>query len=81
MQNNIPITDTKHFNTHIQLTKSNNKYLIAGLRSVTTINNKKSVPVLSGIPFFGWLFKTENKSVEDLSFAFYISTNFFKEQL
>jgi len=78
MQNNIPIIDTKHFNTHIQLTKSNSKYLIAGLRSVTTINNKKSVPILSGIPLFGWLFKTKDKSVEDLSFAFYISTDFFK---
>jgi len=78
IQDNIPITDTKHFNTHIQLTKNKNKYLIAGLRSVTTINNTKQVPFLSSIPLFGWLFKTKDKSVEDLSFAFYISTDFFK---
>jgi len=79
IQDNIPITDTKHFNTHIQLTKNKSKYLIAGLRSVTTINNTKQVPFLSSIPLFGWLFKTKDKSVEDLSFVFYISTDFFNK--
>ncbi|GAX87352.1 conserved hypothetical protein [Lebetimonas natsushimae] len=78
MTNNIPLIDTKHFNTHIQLTKNKSHYLIAGLRSVTTIDNKSNVPGLSKIPVFGWLFKTKNKNIEDLSFSFYISTNFFE---
>jgi len=78
VKDNIPIIDTKHFNTHVQLTKNKSKYLISGLRSVTTINNSSKVPFLSSIPFLGWLFKTKDKSVEDLSFAFYISTNFFE---
>ena len=78
LDNNIPVTDTKHFNTHIQLTKIHSSYLLAGLRSVTKISNKSDVPLLSKIPFLGLLFKDENSDIEDLSFAFYISTNFFK---
>ncbi|WP_457560552.1 type II secretion system protein GspD [Caminibacter sp.] len=77
-QNNIPIVDTKHFNTHVQLTKNSSSYLIAGLRSVTKITNKTKVPVLSDIPFLGLLFRSEKKSIEDLSFTFYITTNYFK---
>ena len=78
LDNNIPVTDTKHFNTHIQLTKNHSSYLLAGLRSVTKISNKSDVPLLSKIPFLGLLFKDESSDIEDLSFAFYISTNFFK---
>ena len=73
-QDNTPITDTKHFNTHIQLTKSNPNYLIAGLRSVTQLTDKTKVPVLGDVPFIGLLFRSEKKSIEDLSFTFYIST-------
>jgi len=79
LDNNIPITDTKHFNTHIQLTRNHSSYLLAGLRSVTKISSKEDVPVLSKIPFLGLLFRNDKSNIEDLSFAFYISTNFFKD--
>ncbi len=75
-----PITDTKHFNTHVQLTKKSSGYLIAGLRTVTKINEKSGVPVLKDIPVIGILFQKNKKSVEDLSFSFYISTNYFKRK-
>ena len=78
LDKNIPVIDTKHFNTHIELTKAHSNYLLAGLRSVTKISNSSNVPVLSKIPFFGLLFKNKKSNIEDLSFAFYISTNFFK---
>jgi len=77
-QDNTPVVDTKHFNTHIQLTKSNPNYLIAGLRSVTQLTNKTKVPGLGDIPFIGLLFRSEKKNIEDLSFTFYISTSYFK---
>jgi general secretion pathway protein D len=75
--NDKPITDTKHFNTHVQLTKKSRGYLIAGLRTVTKLNEESGVPVLKDIPVIGLLFKHNKKSVEDLSFSFYISTDFF----
>ena len=78
-QDNTPITDTKHFNTHIQLTKTNPNYLIAGLRSVTQLTDKTKVPVLGDVPFIGLLFRSEKKSIEDLSFTFYISTGYFND--
>ncbi|ACM92901.1 hypothetical protein NAMH_1181 [Nautilia profundicola AmH] len=77
--NDKPITDTKHFNTHVQLTKKSSGYLIAGLRTVTKISEDSGVPVLKDIPILGILFQKNKKSVEDLSFSFYISTNFFAE--
>ena len=76
--NNVPVIDTKHLNTHIQLTKKHHTYLLAGLRSVTKISSNSNVPLLSKLPFFGMFFKDHKSNVEDLSFAFYISTNFFK---
>jgi len=79
LENNIPVTDTKHLNTHIQLTKNHSSFLLAGLRSVMKISTKEDVPVLSKIPFIGLLFKNDKSNVEDLSFAFYISTNFFNK--
>ncbi|EDM22856.1 type II secretion system protein GspD [Caminibacter mediatlanticus] len=79
LQNNQPVVDTKHFNTHIQLTKKNCSYLIAGLRSVSTISQNKKVPVLGDLPFVGLLFRSSDKSVQDLSFSFYISTNYWKK--
>jgi len=75
---NKPITDTKHFNTHIQLSKKSSNYLIAGLRSVTKIHQENKIPGLGDIPFIGLLFKNKKDSVEDLSFTFYISTNYFR---
>jgi type II secretory pathway component GspD/PulD (secretin) len=75
---NSPITDTKHFNTHVQLTKKSSSYLIAGLRTVTKINDENGVPVLKDIPVIGILFQKNKKSVEDLSFSFYISTDYFR---
>ena len=78
LDKNIPVTDTKHFNTHIELTKKNSSYLLAGLRSVTKISNSSNVPLLSRLPLIGLLFKDKKSDIEDLSFAFYISTNFFK---
>ena len=78
LDKNIPVTDTKHFNTHIELTKTHSNYLLAGLRSVTKISNSSNVPVLSRLPLIGLLFKNKKSDIEDLSFAFYISTNFFK---
>jgi len=65
--------------THIQLTRNHSSYLLAGLRSVTKISSKEDVPVLSKIPFLGLLFRNDKSNIEDLSFAFYISTNFFKD--
>jgi len=79
-QNNQPITDTKHFNTHVQLTKKSSGYLIAGLRTVTKLTDKSGVPVLKDIPVIGILFQKNKKSVEDLSFSFYISTDYFKRR-
>lgn len=81
MVNNNPITDTKHFNTHIQLTKDNPNYIIAGLRSVTKLSDKTKIPVLGDIPVIGLLFQSKKESVEDLSFSFYISTSFFKNAM
>ena len=78
LQDNIPVIDTKHLNTHVQLTKKHSSYLLAGLRSITKISNKDNVPFLSKIPFFGVFFKNQSSNIEDISFAFYISTNFFK---
>ena len=78
LQDNIPVIDTKHLNTHVQLTKNHSSYLLAGLRSITKISNKDNVPFLSKIPFFGVFFKNQSSNIEDISFAFYISTNFFK---
>ncbi|WP_456479651.1 type II secretion system protein GspD [Nautilia sp.] len=75
-----PITDTKHFNTHIQLTKKSDNYLIAGLRTVTKIDEESGVPVLKDVPVIGILFQKNKKSVEDLSFSFYISTDYFKRK-
>lgn len=80
LDKNIPVTDTKHFNTHIELTKKNSSYLLAGLRSVTKISNSSNVPVLSRLPLIGLLFKNKKSDIEDLSFAFYISTNFFEDK-
>jgi len=76
-QDNKPITDTKHFNSHVQLTKQKPYYLIAGLRTITKLNNKAGIPGLQKIPVLGFLFKNEKVSYEDLSFTFYISTNYF----
>jgi len=80
-ENDQPITDTKHFNTHVQLTPQKPYYLIAGLRSVTKLTDKSAVPGLQSIPMLGYLFKNEKVSVEDLSFTFYISTQYFKNLL
>jgi len=77
---NSPVIDTKHFNTHVQLSKKNSHYLIAGLRSVTKLKDNQKVPVLGDIPFLGLLFQKEKSSIEDLSFTFYISTDYFKTQ-
>jgi general secretion pathway protein D len=76
--NDKPITDTKHFNTHVQLTKKSSGYLIAGLRTVTKINEESGVPLLKDIPVVGILFQKNKKSIEDLSFSFFISTDYFK---
>jgi general secretion pathway protein D len=76
---NLPITDTKHFNTHVQLTKNNSKYIISGIRSVTKINENSSVPGLSSIHFLGFLFSSKKSSVEDLSFLFLIETDYFSK--
>ena len=78
LDNNVPVTDTKHFNTHIELTRSRSSYLLAGLRSVTKITSSQNVPLLSKLPLVGLLFKNKKSNIQDLSFAFYISTNFFK---
>ena len=79
--NDKPITDTKHFNTHVQLTKKSSGYLIAGLRTVTKINEESGVPLLKDIPVVGILFQKIKKSIEDLSFSFYISTDYFRKGL
>ena len=59
-----PITNKKALKQFINL-KVGSLYFLTGInkKDLRTINNE--IPLLADIPFFGNLFKYENKSLED----------------
>ena len=61
-----PITNKKNFKQSLNL-KGGSFYFLTGINKKDVRNSEQNIPLLSEIPFLGWLFKYESKQFEDIN--------------
>jgi general secretion pathway protein D len=61
-----PITNKKIFKQSLNL-KGGSFYFLTGINKKDVRNSEQNIPILSEIPFLGWLFKYESKQYEDIN--------------
>jgi len=75
--NLVPIIQTRSVETSLKI-KSGNIMVIGGLMSEDTTNTDTGVPILSGIPFLGRLFKSTTKSQEVRETVIFVKATIIK---
>ena len=69
---NVPILNTKEAETEF-LMNDRDTLVIGGIHKTTERMSESGYPWLSKIPFFGWLFKTQNKELDKEELLIFIS--------
>ncbi|HSQ97145.1 MAG TPA: hypothetical protein VLL98_00300 [Rickettsiales bacterium] len=75
--NVVPVIQSRSVETSLKV-KSGNILVIGGLMSEDTINTDTGIPILSGIPGLGWLFKSSTKSKEIKETVIFIKATIIK---
>jgi general secretion pathway protein D len=74
-------TTTKRSMETITIAKDQQTIVVGGLVRDNLILNERKVPLLGDIPFLGWLFKSESRSIQKLNLLVFLTPTLVRDEI